>query len=309
MYYPYLRGKLHEVSALDELGDLLAERRNVCPILEPVRKSSTSTPFKKLESLAEYGFPLGIVENPVVGDFMSNNQALRSFLLKSTGRYENIIPALVVDPATQVSVIRSFAERWSGRKVIVVHLGQASLSTDLVGRFGQNENIQVFRDGRTSSAYREQFGKSKRALLVDGFNRMPKNESYPSKQLFAEILGTHRERGYSGFGDYSIVGDHFSESGGQALAVAIHWTTIESGVLWTRHFLSDRTTGRGVDTAGKFFEALGKLCRFIRSERIESRGADSFLGLLEEQHYPGLGVVKRFSIKHHIELVSTNMTR
>ena len=65
----------------------------------------------------------------------------------------------------------------------------------------------------------------------------------------------------SGFGDFLIVGDEYSESGGPAYTIAIHLTYIDfdqDEAMHVRHFLSDRQD-TPKDPGGKFSEALTKL--------------------------------------------------
>jgi hypothetical protein len=98
------------------------------------------------------------------------------------------------------------------------------------------------------------------------------------------------------------VGNHFTKSGGGALAVPIHMTNLENDALVVRHFLSDRVTLRNVDTAGKFYEAQQKVAAFLKSRQNwkVTEGCREFLG---QATYKGLGHVKKVSMRHHVELI------
>ena len=112
-----------------------------------------------------------------------------------------------------------------------------------------------------------------------------------------------------GFGDFLIVGDDYSESGGPAYAVAIHLTFIDpdnDDVMYIYHFVSD-TNDTPTDPAGKFAQALKKLINKLESERsnlYETSAIKEFRDLHAKEHFPGLGYVKKLSMKHHIETLA-----
>ena len=110
-----------------------------------------------------------------------------------------------------------------------------------------------------------------------------------------------------GFGDYLIVGDDYSETGGPAYAVAIHLTYLnDEDDMFIYHFVSDRTDSP-TDPGGKFLEALNKLVKQIEEPKsliYKSSACKEYLELYEKQHYPGLGSVKKLSMQHHLELIA-----
>jgi len=87
-------------------------------------------------------------------------------------------------------------------------------------------------------------------------------------------------------------------------AVAIHLTykDEEGENIRIRHFLSDNNEDIS-DTAGKFGEALSKLVAFIDQQEIHTIASEQFRQYHERGAYPGLGVLKKLSIMHHIELI------
>ena len=118
--------------------------------------------------------------------------------------------------------------------------------------------------------------------------------------------------GMDGFGDYLIVGDDYSETGGPAYAVAVHLTYLENDDdMFIYHFKSDQTDSP-TDPGGKFLEALEKLVKAINNPKsliFKSRACSEYLELFEKQHYPGLGYVKKLSMQHHIELIADLIKR
>ncbi len=79
-------------------------------------------------------------------------------------------------------------------------------------------------------------------MLRDGFERK-RNRDYDPLEKFSDLHITFEDEGMDGFGDFLIVGDEFSESGGPAYAIAIHLTFIDNDKedeMWIHHFLSER---------------------------------------------------------------------
>ena len=55
---------------------------------------------------------------------------------------------------------------------------------------------------------------------------------------------------------------------------------------------------------GKFAEAAAKAVRFCDAENLENSALDELREYYTSEHYPGLGVVKKISIKNHILVVA-----
>ena len=114
---------------------------------------------------------------------------------------------------------------------------------------------------------------------------------------------------YAGFCDYLTIGSDFIEGGRLPYAVVIHLTYLDSGSgdIRIHHFISD-TNYDDSDTAGKFYEALTKLVNFVDAHSIpETIAISKFKEYYDSQAYPGLGVVKKLSMMHHIELMQSVM--
>lgn len=83
----------------------------------------------------------------------------------------------------------------------------------------------------------------------------------------------------------------------------------EAENLRIHHFVSDSVEDIQ-DTPGKFFEAVNKLAKWVAINDIERTiGLETLLTHYKEGTYPGLGIVKKLSIMHHLELISTYMIR
>ena len=77
--------------------------------------------------------------------------------------------------------------------------------------------------------------------------------------------------------------------------------------MFIYHFKSD-TNDAPTDPAGKFSEALNKLISALNSGNshiLETSAVHEFRELHARGHFPGLGYVKKLSIKHHLETLAT----
>ena len=142
-------------------------------------------------------------------------------------------------------------------------------------------------------------------LLADRFNKLKRNEDYLDikEEPFSEDHLYYSEDRYSGFSDYSIVGEEYTETGFAPYAVAIHIVFFdENKGLRVRHFVSD-TNDDISNVAEKFEEALTKLIKWKNSLDIDTFALRAFQDLYNRENYPGLGTVKKLSIMHHLELM------
>ena len=147
--------------------------------------------------------------------------------------------------------------------------------------------------------------RENKVLLDDKFKPQVKNADYLRipEEFFSDDHLYYKDDGYVGFGDYLTIGNDYAESGFLPYAIAIHFTyTKPNNEIWIRHFVSDSNSDT-TDVAGKFGEALKKLVLFINTQNINTTVANEYRQLHTSGHYPGLGSLKKLSIKNHIELV------
>ncbi|HAR2930613.1 TPA: sce7725 family protein, partial [Staphylococcus aureus] len=75
--------------------------------------------------------------------------------------------------------------------------------------------------------------------------------------------------------------------------------------LRVKHFVSDSNNDRS-NPGKKFFEAVDKLVTWSKNLDIKNRSyaLGQFEELNENNKYPGLGLIKRLSIMHHLEIMN-----
>ena len=107
-------------------------------------------------------------------------------------------------------------------------------------------------------------------LVSDRFVRKPRNADYPPKEFFTDLNTVAGNANRSHFGDFSIVGDRYTETGGAAHAVTLHHVHYAKGArsLDISHFISDRIH-TSVDTPGKIIEALSHLVESLDTLQAE----------------------------------------
>lgn len=304
MYYPYFRGKQFELIAIREMAQLLADN-NFIPVIEPVRESLNGLK-RALEAINEAGGKAIVIVNPYYGDHQDNGANISNFLEEGFSGSDNISAGILLRNGMSVDDAMSCFEQHASHNRVLVHAGFTE-PKDLATKFESymSELTNIFIDDYSKLLYRKHFGSSKRILIRDGFNRQ-RNADYPEVEMFSELHATYPELGMEGFGDFLMVGDAYTEGGGPAYAVAIHLTFIDRNkddVMYIYHFVSD-TKDTPTDPAGKFGQALGKLIRKLESGNsglLETNAIKEFKELYEKRHFPGLGYVKKLSMKHHIE--------
>lgn len=307
MYYPYFRGKQFELITIREMAPLLAQKGFV-PIIEPVRESFNGLQ-KALQALADAGGRAIVIVNPYYGDHQEGGASITGLLQESHIDNDAIYAGVLLRSEMTVEQAMAIYRAHMNHDPIMVHAGFTApkqLSNDLANEMAGMTNIFVEEDDRL--LYRKHFKNSRRILVRDGFKRQ-RNADYPPVEAFSDLHVTYPDRGMNGFGDFLIVGDAYSEGGGPAYAVAIHLTFIDpeqEDVMYIYHFLS-RSNDSPADPAGKFGQAVANLVKCLdsgSSKLLETDAVKEFRSLHKKGHFPGLGYVKKLSMKHHIETIA-----
>lgn len=295
MYYPILRGKQNEFLALRELASLGLER-SFCPVIEPVRQDFLALRRAIIE-LNQYNIKPIVIINPQHGDF--KHQLLDITADLNHGANLKYIPCFKLHEKTEdapdeikrLGEYALFVTRGIDQKII--DASKAAALTFV------NHDIAPQRLRAIERA----------VLCGDFFKRQARNADYlgMEESPFSSLHTYYND--YSnvlGFGDYTITGEEFSESGGPAYVVTIHLSYIDPSrfdEMFIRHYSSydDESPANPGD---KFLSALKELIKDINNQTVPfapTSGLKEFISLNDLQHFPGLGQVKKVCIKHHIE--------
>jgi hypothetical protein len=316
LYYPYLRGKQYELLALKELAELLGRQQKVHPIIEPVRAPSGSGLERCLSALQERRVPFTLIVNPSVGVIKDDHiSSLTAAFVEQIDESTEWGLGLLVDDKTNVEqLFRSYAGSFDGtRRLAFVHKGLV-LDTDALQAGAERFDVEthVVDDHVRVRQLANVIGSAQRVSLRDIFLREARNADYltrPPSVFTDEHLYFERD-GWQGFGDYVTVGENFAAGGFQPRAVVIHWTYEREagGPVMIRHFTSTSNADTA-NVAGKFLEAVSKLVSFLDLHEINTAASLVMREHFEKSTYPGLGVVKKLSIKNHLELMSEILAR
>lgn len=305
MYFPYLRGRQFELIALRELLEADKISDKVIPIIEPVKP--TSTLLKTLQTFSEKHRKVAVVYNPVVGDFESKLVELKNEesqvatgLTEILADNENIIKAYIMDS----EIIKEIKDKDDKSRYLIINVNRDCLEDFLEVYDNRLPQYTLIPDDR---AFKRVISDTK-ILLEDCFRKRVRNVDYIEcdDEFFTDNHLYYRNENFIGFGDYSIVGEEYNESGFAPVAVAIHIVYFnDKREVRIHHFVSDSNEGTE-DPAGKFGEALDKLVMWCEAHSVaRTLGLSGFYECFETGKYPGLGTVKKLSIMHHLELMSS----
>lgn len=301
-YFPMFRGKQNELLAVKDLAANIVRNGNVIPILEPVNANSTTK--RSIDSFVNDTMQFLLICNPIRGNFVGNREELfAEVITQDVIAYGDWLPAWYLDEATSLQAFTWFVRKFPDRPLALIYRGKPNQSV-CTSIKAADIQYHVFLDGRVERNYIKSILKRKRVILGDFFHRQVRNAQYPPLEFFTDLNTANGNPSDENFGDFSIVGDHFTSTGGPAHAVALHHIHFrgQSHALWISHFKSDRIHA-AVDTPGKTIEAINNLVKGLRTCKPNNTSAcDEYRELSRSQRFPGLGYMKRLAIKHHLEV-------
>jgi len=303
MYYPILRGRQNELLAIQELLRYSKLSSKVVPVIEPVKLSPTFV--NALEAFSNAAHKLILIRNPKVGSF--NSDARNAKNARYLERMKNILQL------EESSIHRGlYVDKTISQKVASYQERNIDINS-VVALCLKADGIKPYEDAFngysvvTMLPYAPAFRRihAPKILTEDKFNKKARNAEYLDEddEFFSDDH-LYFEDGYIGFSDYSVIGDEYNESGFAPYAVAIHIVYFDDQkVLRVHHFVSDDNDDIS-DPAGKFYQALRKLHEWNKTQKLDTIAMQQFEEIYENQSYPGLGVVKKLSLMHHLELMS-----
>lgn len=220
--------------------------------------------------------------------------------------YENYIPALYIYRDTNIREVNAFNQRYQTSFRAVIYEGEPV--SDEVRNWCSTEGTiyhHIILDGKVNANFTRDIPLARRVLVRDNFRRAERNADYDNVERFTDLNTTTGNPDNVNWGDYSIVGDQFSETGGPAYAVAIHHIHFanDGESLDISHYVSDRVETTG-DDAGKTMEALTKLMADLpRLAPNDTTACNEYRQILATRHFPGLGYLKRLAMIHHFEIL------
>lgn len=315
MYFPYLRGRQNELLCLRELLETDRLYNTIIPVIEPVRCNSTF--FTTIRKFIEADRKIIIIKNPKVGKFRndfaelkkkseeeSDEDKKRKLFANISNYYDLMNDSHVISGylCNDKIISQCLDGKKNANNIVLINTGIDTF--DYYEEYGAKlEAIYTFIP-RNEDFKDEVFGKT--IILEDVYVKAKRNVDYIDSpdELFSRNHLVYKKRGYVGFSDYSIVGDSYEESGFAPLAVAIHILYFgQKNELRVHHFVSESNENIS-DPARKFAEAMQNLLGWENFDIIpKTYGLQNLIDYYSNGKFPGLGVIKKYSIMHHLELI------
>lgn len=308
MYLPFLRGKLYELKAIKEFVEESYGQecgRCVMPIIEPVKKDIRPM-FSCVEVMGKADMPFAVVLNSKMGDYQRASFDVTSFV--SDDRLNGIrwTPAFEVNGNANVDSIEEAIREYGFRDVMLIFFTIVDLDDERISSLVKNPAVKyVVAMNLTQRppiiAGLKQAGKEI-ITLEDCFPEKTPNNAYRDNEdeFFSDTFTYYKSLfGMFGFSDFTALARNFREGGVLPQVVAIHMTYRKSSkAINVHHFLSDSRNGAN-NIREEFREANDKIPQFY-----EDKPSTLAVRQLVALSYPGLGSIKKYSIKNHLELIS-----
>lgn len=304
MYFPIFRGRQYELLALRECvsSGILGDR--IIPVVEPVKVSSTFT--KTISEFLQAERQIAVVQNPLVGSWKKDiaKEANANIREQYEDQMKNglIIPTYYVTANLKKYIGQEMEREVPAEKLMMICQNQDAIQFYEQCMTGKKPLYNIIPD---RSEFRRRI-RPNRVMCEDHFPKRERNADYydVEQEFFSSDHLYYAEDGYEGFSDYSVVGEEYSETGFAPYAVAIHIVYFDKEKsLRIAHFVSD-TNDDISDPARKFAEAVEKLVAWNERMKLDTLGMKAFEEAYRNRTYPGLGVVKKYSIMHHLELMN-----
>lgn len=300
MYFSYFRGRQYDLLALKDIAEQRCLPPNIIPIIEPVRDIRVLP--QTVAAFMAANHPLVVIANPTVSDYVLTQQKLHDW--HEWANDPNLIVGHILTPTTLPDDVTPSTDQPTlliahhyDELVAVQHAGWLETPTYLlvppearVRQLVSRSSISLF-DHAWLPDHDQTY-----ANLVDGF--------FSDDWVLADLLG------YQGVSDYTIGGHYYSEHGYPAKAVTLHLTYFAGEQLRIHRFVSDDRTDFS-HPKEKFFQAVAKLAAWLPQQptAVQTPAAKQLAAYHEQQHFPGLGVVKRLSLVHHLQMMAAYFTQ
>lgn len=309
MYYPFLRAKQFELKALKDFFQECPDESRIVPILEPVNSNSSAL-LSALYYLVEHKKHFAVIMNPQLGAF---EHSTVNFTLAADSpdiiSSDFFIPAYLVHNNAD-DVINMLGNKIGNNVMLVFPKGT---DTD-------NEKIKTLVNHQCVKTIVCSFSQSLRSakndLLAlgknivtfeDNFNEQKRNADYLNMEdeFFSQTFRFYDEDHFYGFSDYTALPSSYSGEGMLPYALAIHLTyPLNKNRINIHHFVSDSNRNQN-NIQGKFFEAARKLVTFYSQDIYRTDSVNELIRREsdKEKGFPGLGYLKKLSVKNHLELI------
>lgn len=301
MYFPYMKAKSEEVSALVKTLCEGPKCENVIPIIE-------SSPGAEEENKTYSGF------NKLVSNLIASKRQFIC-LVREESDLDDLKREYPEEDFYEHCIYgftNTFPQNYNFKRGAVIHEEPVMLND------GSEIEYHIFMPSVLQSDifYPQKYPKEKQVYISDAFNKYPTNADYPQVDTFnnSQLCYRYKEIGIGGFGDFTILeGNAKSAGGGDQNTVThiIHLTKEDvsnagNNIIVTKHFLTTPIqepdiTSRSIKTLSKAYEK--------KDEFIPSKGIEILEEYCRSQRSTSLGMYKRIGMSHHICLMNDIIER
>lgn len=295
MYYPYLRGKQFDLLALKELVKAQRLPKTIIPVIEPVKQSKTL--LQTLAVFRQKDQPFYLIDNPQAGDFLTDS-----------GR--GTLQDLAQGQRGHIIVSNQVPHSFQAENLYLTSSAQAlkELPEEPVqGKFLAPFEMRILRQLNCGSATGAEV-----ILLEDPFTRLPRNSYYReyADEVFTRRHLTFKKQGFAGFGDFSLDSRIYYEQGYPDRDLCLHLVYPgDSQEVRVHHFVSPEDPAETrLPQKEKFLRLLAEVSTWTRAGRLpETLGLNLLLTAYQEGRFPGMGVMRKAVIMHHLEVMGTTL--
>lgn len=305
-YYPFMRGKQYEILSLRDFYIRVRPAHQgglVNPIIEPV-KPLDNKQFKDLFSALNNNDYLYIVYNPEVGNYSGNTFSPDEYIdfFKDWGGKVRFLFNYSTETANHLDEFKNISPK---KRIFYIHEITSNIEDDVINCLDPEDYVMA--NGSILWQLKMHGLQDEKVIAIqDPFRKENKNADYinTNEYLFIDQK-MFAKASFAGYSDFLTIGDNYSESGFTPRSVAIHWSyTYENNIssIYLNSFASESNSMSTSDIGGKFIEAAKKINDFVERENIyRTQGFNDLKGKFEEDKYPGLGSIKRYSMLNHLE--------
>lgn len=302
MYYPFLRARQFELIAVRDLVKENALNEKIIPVFEPTKEDvgnlNLAHPVFK-----EFGFKSFLIMNPQVGKYAKNLNYFLDYL--SSLEDPCFYPAFIF--VDNVDYIRESIRSYNLQNCMIIGLDSFSNEDGFkdICSVPEVTDVMILDPGKFRSIDRFVRGLNKNYIRLDDlFEKQSRNSDYleiPPHKFSEEHLFFDAEN-FDGFSDFTTLPFDYVEGGSTPRAVVIHLTYLnqeEEEQIWIRHFTSENNDSIA-NVQGKFAQASDKALAFCKEYNLDNSAIRELWKYFVDEKYPGLGTVKKISIKNHL---------
>lgn len=280
MYYPYFRGKQFDLLALTTLVEQHRLSTKILPIIEPVKNSNALKKFIHL--FQKENHPFYLIQNPQAGDFLTEDGLLYLNTL-------SLDKAMIVEQPIETLHTES--------QLFVINNSTPALQSDW-----QSNQIKVLLPKEFRLLQKI---KGAKILSQDVFTRLPKTSFYQEclDEFFSDTHLIFQKSGFIGFSDFSIDSRIYYEHSYPSKILSLHLVYFKQNQLRIHHFLSSEDAPSQKD---QFFELMAEVSDWgntLYGENV-TFGIELLLESVSKEKFPGMGVMRKAAVMHHMELMS-----